>query len=586
MKHYLNNVEISPRNRDEIGVITDFSGSPDILNLTTDTIVLPREANDIIKQHIASVGIFEGIPYKVVLEGGITINYFVDLLDQIKVRSFEVEIKLKKRLGIDVFKQRADGTSFELMLAKGVNYDLKNIPYFIIKDNQVETAITLFIAIYIMTKELIDAVKDTAIAIAELIEASTPIPGLSPAGPTVSYNVGAIVRSALKATAQLIYTGALLLAVIELATQMFTLLFPPKRHLLGCNFKEIMQKSCAHLGYTFQSDLLTNQPNWHIVPVPLIKDRKGIFDLLPDALISPFNKGVPSSSDTTPTLGLFIDALLTMFNARLIVNNGVVRIERRDWLYNQTTNNITPALSIQAYRDDEFTYNIGDVWKRYYIHYQIDSTDLHTMDSEMYDYHDAEFSTEPNFTITNPDLVTIKGLNDVNIPFALGRRKEKLNWVESIAYGLFVLVDGITGIFGGGTNFSTQIGQRKDCLQISQEYFTTTKVIYGKVGQYSPGEVIQTINYLNTISARSLWDNFHYINAIDQNDWIIKENVRCRLNASDFVSLLNNNYAMINGQISEILKIEWIDEKSFANITYQTRNNWANGKVTIQAINE
>ncbi len=353
MKHYLNNVEISPRNRDEIGVITDFTGSPDILNLTTDSIILPREANDIIKQHIASVGIFEGIPYRVELEGNITIDYYVDLLDQIKVRLHEVEIKLKKRLGRNNLKERADSTSFELMLAKGVNLGFKNIPYFVIKDNQVETAITLFIAIYVMTKELIQAIKDTADAIAELIEASTPIPGLSPAGPTISYNVGAIVKAGLKATAQLIYTAALLLAVIQLATQMFTLLFPPKRRLLGCNFRDIMQKGCAYLGYTFQSDLLTQQPFWHIVPVPLTKDRKGIFDIIPDALTSPFNKGVPSSSDTTPTFGLFIEALETMFNARLIVNNGVVRIERRDWLYNQTTNNIMPALSIQADRDDE-----------------------------------------------------------------------------------------------------------------------------------------------------------------------------------------------------------------------------------------
>jgi hypothetical protein len=585
MKHYLNNIEISPRNREEIGVISDFTGSPDILTLTTDTIILPREANDIIKQHIASVGLFEGLPYKVELEGNITIDYYVDLMSDIKVRLHEVEIKLIRRLGIDNFKSRADGTSFELMLSKGVNFTTHNVPYFIIKDNQIETAITLFISIYIMTKELIQAIKDTADSIAELIEASTPIPGVSPAGPTLSYNVGAIVKASLKATAQIIYTGAVLLAVINLASQMFVLLFPPKRNLLGCNFMEIMQKSCAYLGYTFQSDLLTAQPYWNILPVPLIKDRKGIFDIRPEALTSPFNKGVPSSSDTTPTLGLFIDALLTMFNARLIVNNGVVRIERRDWLYNQTANNIMPALSIQADRDDEFSYNIGEVWKRYYIHYQIDSTDLHTMDAEMYDFHDAEFSTEPNFTISNPDLVTIKGLNDVNIPFALGRRKEKLNWVEAIAYGFFVLVDTITGIFGGGTNLAPQIGQRKNCLQISQEYFTTTKVIYGKFGQYLSGAIVQQPDYTNSISALALWNQYHSINAIDQNDWIIKENVRVRLNGQDFVSLLNNNYADINGEMSEILKIEWIDEKSFAQITYQTRNNWAQNKVSTIIIN-
>jgi hypothetical protein len=275
-----------------------------------------------------------------------------------------------------------------------------------------------------------------------------------------------------------------------------------------------------------------------------------------------------------------------MFNARLIVNNGVVRIERRDWLFNQTTNNILPALSLQADRDDEYTYNIAEIWKRYYIHYQIDSTDLHTLDSEMYDFHDAEFSTEPNFTISNADLVTIKGLNDVNIPFALGRRKEKLNWVEAIAYGFFVLIDSITGIFGGGTNYGPQIGDRRNCLQISQEFFTTTKIIYGRFGQFVIGSLVQQPDYTDVVSARALWNNYHYINAIDKNDWIIKENVRCRLNAMDFVSLLNNNYAEINGEMSEILRIEWIDEKSFAQITFQTRSNWAQNKINVIAINE
>jgi hypothetical protein len=182
-------------------------------------------------------------------------------------------------------------------------------------------------------------------------------------------------------------------------------------------------------------------------------------------------------------------------------------------------------------------------------------------------------------------LITIKGLNDVNIPFALGRRKEKLNWVEAIAYGFFVLVDTITGIFGGGTNLAPQIGQRKNCLQISQEYFTTTKVIYGKFGEYLSGAIVQQPDYTNSISALTLWKKYHYINAIDQNDWIIKENVRVRLNGQDFVSLLNNNYADINGEMSEILKIEWIDEKSFAQITYQTRNNWAQNKISTIIIN-
>ena len=45
MKHFLNGVEISPRNRDSIGVVSDFTGNPDFLSINVDTIILPREAN-------------------------------------------------------------------------------------------------------------------------------------------------------------------------------------------------------------------------------------------------------------------------------------------------------------------------------------------------------------------------------------------------------------------------------------------------------------------------------------------------------------------------------------------------------------
>lgn len=71
MIHYINNIQITPRNRTEIGIISDFSGNPEELSLNTETIILPREAKDIVDQHIASVGLFQGIPYKITMDGGV-----------------------------------------------------------------------------------------------------------------------------------------------------------------------------------------------------------------------------------------------------------------------------------------------------------------------------------------------------------------------------------------------------------------------------------------------------------------------------------------------------------------------------------
>ena len=136
-------------------------------------------------------------------------------------------------------------------------------------------------------------------------------------------DTGDVIVAVLKAVARLVYFAAILVALIQLATKLYALLFPPKYKLKGCKVKELISKGCQYLGYSFESSLLNSIPQLTLLPVPLVKDRRSIFQYLPEELDAPFNKGVPSASDTTPTLGSLIDAMMLMFNARVKVNNGV-----------------------------------------------------------------------------------------------------------------------------------------------------------------------------------------------------------------------------------------------------------------------
>lgn len=585
MRHFLNDIEVAPRNRDDIGVVSDFNQNPDILKVSVDAVVLPREALPIIQNHIAQVGLFEGIPYRMETSG-VTLEYYVDLIDGVSVRQHEIEVSIKKRKSHDNFMERAEGTSFELLLKKGVVYNTYDVPYFVIPDNQFETSLQLAVITFLMAEQTYQIALEVASDVANLIEVSSPIPGLAPPGlPVVSFNVAGIIKYSLILIARLVYLALVLIATINLATQLFLILFPPKRFLKGIYFKELISKSCEYFGYTFASDLLDANPGWAICPVPLIKDRKSKYDILPDEVFPVYNKGVPSSSDTTPTLLAFLRGLETMFNARTIVRGGEVRLERRDWLQNQTSLQLLPALALQSKRDDEYTYNAEEVWKRYYIHYETDIQDTNTLDGVTYDYSDTELSTEPTFPVTNEDLVSIKGLNDVNIPFALAGRKDKLSWVEYLAKAVLVAIDELTSALGGGTNFGSQVDARKDAMRVSGTYFGITKVLYGELSAVKPNQIIQQENYFDTISAKALWDNYHYINAIQINDYIIRTNVRIRITPQDFVSLLDNNYAEIGGVLCEILQLEWIDEKSFAQITYKEPSNWAENKVETLLIN-
>lgn len=573
MRHFLNDIEISPRNRDTIGVVSDWTGDPDVLSLNVDTLQLPREAYQIVKDHIASVGLFEGIPYRVTMEGVNDLEYYVDLTDPSNTfRQHECEVKIKRRKGVDSFFDNANGTTFELMRKRNVDFNYIQIPYIIVKDNQLELGISLGISLFVMTKELIQGIKDLATAVADLVQGVTLNTGVPPSFPT-----GAFIASLLKVLAQTIYVAALTVAVNDLATKLFALIFPPVRYLKAAKVQELMAKGCQYLGYDFESKLLNQYPNYTVLPVPLIQNRSSIFELLPDEFLNPFNKGIPSASDTVSTLGSLFTACEMMFNARTRVINGVVRFERRDYGQNQVNLQLQPALTLQPDRDDQYSYNVDDIWKRYYIHYQTDSTDTHTLD-EIYDYAFAEYSTEPT-SYTNWDLVSIKGLNDVSIPFALGQRKKGLNWLEKRAKEFFEVIDQVTSALGGGTNFAAKIENRVGVLVVSQNFFTTTKMLYTVSGK-------QQADFANYVSAEALWNKFHYIEQIVLNDYQIKTDARVRIKGSDFVSLLDNNYAEIDGENCEILRLEWIDEKSQAIITYKKPYDYADGKVYTLTITD
>jgi hypothetical protein len=570
MKHYLNGVEVAPRNVLEIGLITDYTGNPEMLQVDTDTIVLPREAMDIIMQHVATQGVFEGIPYTLEV-GNIQLDYYVDLTESFAIRDFEVEVKIKKRKGFDNFFENADGLSFELMAKKGVNFNFVNLPYLIIPENQTEIGLTLSLAIYSLTREAIQATRDLVSATEKLIRAVTPNVSLVPVPP-----LGEIIALSVAVVAQLAYTLAIYVALIKLVRQLQELIFPKVRYYKGATIKELIKKGCEYLGYTLDSNLLNLWDKLTIMPVPLIKDKRSVFNFIQNDLNFSFTKGYPTAQDTVSTLGELINAVETWFNAKTKVFNGVVQIERRDYWKNITTNTTLPALNLQSDRQNEYRFNTEEAWKRTYIHYQVDYADTHTLDK--FDPTDAEYSTEP-LNVINEDLVSIRGFNDVNIPFALGVRKDELSYIEIFGRTFLQLADSIIGLFGVDLNFTSLITDRLGVTQISSQFFGVTKVLYAVNGR-------QPKNYVDKIKASNIYNLYHKINEINVNGFKVYNDAPMRLNPQEFISLLDNNFAYINGALCEILTVRFTDEQSQAVISYREPFNYAEGKVEILTIND
>ncbi len=571
MRHFINGIEVTPRNIGKIGVRSVFTDRIDELSSNVDSIVLGLDDyNEIIKPHIQQLGFFEGLPYDMVLNSGITLNYYINFKETPIFRTYDVELKLKKRHGSDQFWENADGTSWELIRSKGIGFPTFDIPYIIVKDNQAEMAISLAITLFLMVKEAIDATKQVITSISDLIGSVTPNVGAG-----ITMDIGDIITQVIKIIFEITYLALLLAAIVNLSKQLFELLFPKVRNFSGCKAKDLLRIGCQYLGYNFSSTLLDSLQGLTILPKPLKKQQKKWFDFKQDSLNLAFNKGYPTASDTVPTVGGLLEALRIQFNGRVRLIGNTVHLERRDYWATITQNQLMPKLVLQDTRQDEYTLNTDEGWKRYYIYYQSDISDLHTYDN--FEGVDAEYSAEP-VNVVNVDLVSITGMREVNIPFALGARKDKLNWLEELAKTLFKHIDKVINTFGGNSSLVSKIENRIGVLVISQQYFNMTKMLYTVAGK-------QPTDYLSKIRASALFNNYHTINRIEVNGFKIRENTPIPINDQDFVNLIDNNYFDADGTIMEIEEDEYIEDDHKLVAKYREPFNYAAGKIKTIMIN-
>tara|TARA_R110001632_G_scaffold4295_1_gene18187 strand:+ start:2388 stop:4106 length:1719 start_codon:yes stop_codon:yes gene_type:complete len=548
--HYINGNQIRPVNADQIGFKLDWTGDIREAELTVDSIILANKARQLVLDHIDQLGVFEGLPYTVTV-GSLTLNYYIDLTDNPIISGFgdsEIEVTIKRRNATDFFLTQADALSFSA-INKTNPINLVEIPYLIVKDNQLEMLIILSISTYTLVKALIEGIQ-------ALVQATTDFLKIVSVGPVV--NVGQILSAALLLVARFIYVAALIIALIDLTKQIIELIFPPLRYLKAATIIELMTKGCQKLGFQFSSTLLDSIPHMTVLPAPLTKEKKSIFTNLFTLDNGSYTKGYPTARDTVSTLGRLIDSCENMFNSTIRITNGVVNLERRDFWQDNAGLQIQRTLTLQNERENRWRYNLGEAWKRYYIHYRTDVADLNTMDR--LDKSDVEYSTEP-VSVVNADLVSIKGLVDLDTQFALGARKEELTLIEKAALPLAILSDEVVQSFGGSSSLESKIKGRVGVLQLSQQYFSVTKMLYSIGGR-------QPANYRDILGAPNLWDKYHYINQVKENFKKIYSSP-IPFSTSNFEMLLENNYVYDqDGKPLEILTFEWINETKSADIEY------------------
>ena len=556
MKHFLKGQEITPRNLEDIGISVDFSKDVQQESVNIDSVVIPKNGRSIVMQHLSDLGLSEGIPYEVQF-GDKKLPYYVDLLESLKIRSNEVEVRIKQRYAHDNFIENADSLTFDYLnsLQALQTYDLK---YRIIQTEPLFKSLVITVTIYSISRTIQDQVRELAKTSKEF--GSAIAYGLSAAGK--------IIEAGIQLTIQIAYLGILVYQIKKLGADLKELMFPKTRIYKASKVIDLLKSGCSHLGYTFKSSILEDEyRNLAIVSTPQNRQKKGILDYLESELNFAFNTGYPTITDSTPTLGALIKAMQTMFNAKIKVRNKIVEFERWDYWINQAQGSVNVALPVQEDAVDEFEIDTERNFKRYLIQYQTDFSDMTTLD----DFANTigEYSAE-RVSVLNQDLNTLKGLTNATIPFARAKRKTFINYIEKSFLSALKAIDNTFG--SNYASEKTPFG----IMEVTSQYFTVTKlVVIDKNGKMFSNE---------KMFPSYLWDKFHSVNDPNLYSWIIRKKVPTAMTEEEFLQLLDNNYAQINGKQSEIISLEYLPMQNRALLDYKQKSNLYKQNVIIQKI--
>lgn len=558
MKHKIKGQEISPDNRFDIGVSIDFDARVDQQKMTTDTVVLSREGNKIVKDHISQGKLLEGIPYEIEFAQQ-SIEYFIDLTSELKIYDNKVHVTLKNYLGHDQFFDKAETLIWDLVHLSNPITGI-DIKYQILPQDANARALMASLGLFTISITLAQQAREVRDRASDLGFLTIPFIGISAVGPVISPDYKSILIAAGRLIVALAYTAILVYQAVVLGTEIYRLLNPPLNTLKASTAIDLLKKGCNHLGFTFKSSILEGDyKDMVILPIPQNRTNVKWYDVFSGDFGTGLNKAFPQASDTVGTLGSLIYAMENMFNAKTKVQNGVVQLERWDYWSVNANQQLSSSLVVQADRVNMFEYDFSKLFKRYYIHYLTDYSDYNTLDA--FENNLAEYSLDTTKP-TDPKLNLIKGLQEKTIPFALAKRKDKLTWLEKQFLGLYKAIDklslGKTGLVAKKNKYGA--------IQITDAFFSTTKIfMWDKAFGARQNQEVLTPTYL--------WDKFHYINNPEIYQYIIKRGVKIKITSAEFVGILNKNFVLIDGKLCEITKLDYFDEKNYAVIDYKEPYN-------------
>jgi hypothetical protein len=538
-------------------------------NITTEQLTLVNEYAKLVRDYIAggangsTNGIFEGLPLQIQKNGVNVFRGYLDFLNDFEiVDSTTVKARIKKREGNNNFQDRASGLTFGFLVDEGVinQSDYVWMPYIVEKEFD-------FIQFSFISFMIYNLVKDLKRLITQITYDAGVIAGDLAGGVTGA--IGAFVMSLAVIAVNAAIAILMLAALFELLFELVSYLISPIKYHRAMIVKTLMEKASLYLGYSYNTSIKDMNK---IVLLPsktgIDKDQQQI-KLISGITIYQPGEGIPSVSDFGYTFGELLDAMNTTFRAEYTIENGVLEhhVENSPFWVQQSGYTLPDILQ------ESIVTNANELISDKIILFKSDLSDSNSLENFLGTTY--EIRTRP-ITFSQQRNILMNGFEKVEIPYALGNRKNGLNKFENFVKKLLRKVDNFIILFGGFSNSSALISNRTGYLKLQSDFVTVPKLMR-VVGTIN--DIKLPLNNRAKWSAKYLYEKYHNSGSFVLNNfgnqYYIYKSVKVPFGFEDFNQLSQNSYFYNqNGDICKLEKISWNVSKDFALIDYRVQRKY------------
>jgi hypothetical protein len=561
-------------------------------NITTTNFTFVADAAKAIKDFVNANGYFTSLPItfedyedsgsSYVFDGYIDFTEgYVDLTPSDETLQFKVQCTIKERNQIDTFKAKAMGTTWALLESQGYITSTMFSKILYVKQKPFDALEVLMIEVQIMQTSILlaQAIADLAKNVANIV--AHTVGGVS--GPIAGGGFTIAV-----AVIQLVYSIALLVALIKLYNKILEVFLPMPRYAKALTLKQYMNIACnAFGGYKFSSSIIDLNTLYIFPSKDLVVDNKPLNSPSTDT-------GYFNVKDYGYIVGEYFQLVEKLFNAKFKIDNA------KKTVHFEPLNNDVFWLS-QSTLPSQSTYQMEDVYISGWrpnteeisgvrvVKFETDDYDIWT--KEKYSGTAHEIHTEVA-NIPNAQRSLIKGYDEVRIELALGNQKENKNKIEEMLGALYNGINDIANIFGIGVSPTVAAYQHiASALKIQDDQTKMPKLLKCVTINIAGGQYkVLANNQRDVCGAKYFYDNYIIDKSFVANNyraqWRIYENIIIPFSRSSFVAIGNNNYFYnSDGDVCRMEKITWEHDKDKAVATYRIRKPYdTNLKETIITI--